>query len=260
MIEPFDFQGNLPDSMKDRILKVSTEGRPGRRPGSSYHISQLGAYQAQAQLMAAYQAQLQAMAGMEVNQAALYAQMAAYGLQGLDPSALALAAAQAQAAAEKDGDADDEDAEAGEVQHTATVSAASNAAVYSQIMLGQMLAAQQGMIVAPAGLPAAAVSSPSLAHTALLNGTNSTSTPTEYYSDNDEDSDDDETEDLSQVNSKKAKLDARAGGVSLLRQPPSPSSSASPEPSPSKLNWDTGLLESPMSSASSRPSEMDGDS
>ena len=98
-------------------------------------------------------------------------------VQGLDSSALALAAAQAQAAEEKEGDADDDNAEAGEVQHTVTVIAASNVAVYSQIMLGQMEVAQHGMMVAPAGLPAAAVSSPSLANTAMLNDT---STPAEY--------------------------------------------------------------------------------
>ena len=69
MNKPFYFQVNQPVLMKDRIMKVSTEGRPGRRPSSSYHISQ-------------------ATAGSEVNQATLFAQMAVYGLQGLDPSAL----------------------------------------------------------------------------------------------------------------------------------------------------------------------------
>ena len=71
MNEPFYFQVNQPVLMKDRILKVSTEGQPGCRPSSSYHISQ-------------------AMAGMEVNQATLFVQMAAHCLQGLDPSALML--------------------------------------------------------------------------------------------------------------------------------------------------------------------------
>ena len=77
-------------------------------------------------------------------------------VQGLDSSALALAAAQAQAAEEKEGDADDDNAEAGEVQHTVTVIAASNVAVYSQIMLGQMLAAQQAQPSCHAARPPSA--------------------------------------------------------------------------------------------------------
>merc|ERR1719210_1260591 len=99
--------------------------------------------------------------------------MAGYWLiPGVDASALAAAQA---AAAEKDGDADDE-VEDGEVRRPPSVSTA-NAAVYSQIMLGQMLAAQQGMLQMPtaaAGAPAAAAVSTaglSLAQAAtLLNG------------------------------------------------------------------------------------------